>query len=138
MSTRLPIMFADDGSTFVLVGIPFLILWVVGGFFAVGLGSWGVLKAAFRRHDPLRIGSFPFLFGVASIAYFLHSDYWGRFGWNVSLFCWLSVLPTVLGLVTILRPVSKTSVAEPDCPANGSQPIRSEKNRTSTAAGSRR
>ena len=42
------------------------------------------------------------------------------------------------GLQSIFSSSLKINKTEPDCPANGSPPIRSETNRTSSAAGSRR
>jgi len=55
-------------------------------------------------------------------------------------FLWLSWggLRVAAHLRGLPLPPSPTPNAEPDGPANGSQPIRSETNRTSSAAGSRR
>jgi len=111
-------MFGHDGSMFLLTGIPHLILWIMGEFFAVVLGIWGILKPSPRKRDSLRIGAFPLLFGCVSLAYFSQSDYWNQF-WNVSLIVWLSVLPSALGLLIVLRRRSEASVAEPGAGPNG-------------------
>jgi hypothetical protein len=94
--------------------MPVLILWLVGEFFAIVLGICGVLKSQFRKHDSLRLGTFPFLFSLVYVALFLHGDWL----WSTSILCWLSAVPGVLGLVTILRPVSKSSAAEPSASPN--------------------
>ncbi len=53
------------------------------------------------------------------------------------LFLW-GLFHLVSECVQFLRPKDIAPFAEPNGPANGSQPIRSETNRTSSAAGSRR
>jgi len=101
-------MLAHSGEFYFLPYIPFLIFWVVVGAYMVVLGVRGITKSPFCRRDSLYLGGLPFLFGAGSLAWFFLSK------WPVdfSLLRWLAGIPTLLGLFTMFRPVSKAPPAE--------------------------
>lgn len=128
----------------------FFLFWVHHGF-VIRLTNWEP-PAPMTFWQCLRCGTFTLgilssFVGLPIAAVLLHSrgsdriptagfQIFGRYGFpvvTVALYlCWFCLQ------YVLKKPPKGVEAAEPDGPANGSQPIRSETNRTSSAAGSRR